>query len=166
MKKLLFILLVSICSNSWAQESKITTFILVRHAKKDLTQSTNDPDLSAVGKARVTKLVELFRSTQIDAIYSTEFKRTRQTVEPLAQDRSIPVMSYQPVVKTDIDLMLQKHVGQTILVSGHSNTVPTMVNYLIGEDKYKTFDDADYGNVIIVSVIERGKNTKVVWMQY
>lgn len=166
MKKLLFIFFVAIGIHTQAQESKITTFILVRHSEKDLTQSTNDPDLSKEGHARVVKLVELFRNAQIDAVYSTEYKRTRQTVEPLAQPRSLPVMSYQPMIKEDVDLMLKKHVGQTVLVSGHSNTIPNLINYLLGEDKYKNFDDTDYGNVVIVSLTERGKNAKVTWLRF
>jgi hypothetical protein len=40
------------------------------------------------------------------------------------------------------------------------------LNYLIGEEKYKTFDDTDYGNLIIVSFTERGKNVKVTWLRY
>ncbi|HEY3430646.1 MAG TPA: phosphoglycerate mutase family protein [Cyclobacteriaceae bacterium] len=167
MKKTFIIFLLTLFSHVLlAQENPITTFILVRHAEKDLTQSTNDPDLSPEGKARATKLAELLKKTQIDAVYSTEYKRTRQTVEPIAQVNSLVVMSYQPMVKDDFDLMIKKHQGKTILVSGHSNTIPNLVNYLVGEDKYKNFEDSDYGNIIIVSITERGKNAKVTWLRY
>jgi hypothetical protein len=40
------------------------------------------------------------------------------------------------------------------------------VNYLIGEDKYKPFEDGEYGNIIIVSVTALGKNAKVLWLKY
>lgn len=167
MKKFFGVVVLALFSHTlWAQENVITTFILVRHAEKDLTQSTNDPDLSAEGKARATRLAELLKKTQIDAVYSTEFKRTRQTVEPIAQLHSLNVMSYQPMVKDDFDLMLKNHQGKTILVSGHSNTIPNLVNYLVGEDQYKNFEDTDYGNVIIVSITQRGKNAKVTWLRY
>jgi len=166
MKKIFIILFVAISSIALAQEKTITTFILIRHAEKDLTQSTNDPDLSAAGKERAAKLIEVLKQTQIDAVYSTEFNRTRQTVEPLAKLHSLPVMSYQAMVKEDIDLMVQKHGGQTVLVSGHSNTIPHVINYLIGEEKYKPFADTEYDNIIIVSFTERGKNAKVVWLKY
>jgi 2,3-bisphosphoglycerate-dependent phosphoglycerate mutase len=166
MKKLLFTLFVAISFCSFAQETKITTFILVRHAEKNLNQSGNDPELSEDGKARTARLTALFQNAQIDAVYSTEFKRTRQTVEALAQSRSLAVTSYQPMVKDDFDLMLKKHQGQTVLVSGHSNTIPHLINYLVGEDKYKSFADDDYGNLVIVSVTERGKNAKVTWLRF
>ncbi|HEU5289973.1 MAG TPA: phosphoglycerate mutase family protein [Cyclobacteriaceae bacterium] len=166
MKKLVIIICVAISTISFAQEKTITTFILVRHAEKDLTQSTNDPDLSIEGKSRATRLSELFKKADIAAVYSTPFKRTQQTVAPLALQHSLNVVSYQAMVKEDVDLMLQKHGGQTVVVSGHSNTIPNLINYLIGEDKYKNFSDEDYGNIVIVSVTERGKNAKVVWMRY
>jgi broad specificity phosphatase PhoE len=166
MKKLLVALLVTINGASFAQENAITTFILVRHAEKNLNQSAHDPDLSAVGKERAAKLAEMLKQTNIDAVYSTEFIRTRQTVEQLAQQRSLPVVSYQASVKEDIDLMLQKHKGRTVVICGHSNTSPHVINYLIGEDKYKNFADDEYGNIVIVSLTDRGKNAKVVWMSY
>lgn len=166
MRKLFVILFVVFNTVAYAQEKSITTFILVRHAEKDLTQSTNDPDLSAEGKARATRLSDLLKKTEIAAVYSTPFKRTQQTVGPVAQALSLNVVSYQPMVKEDVDLMIKNHAGKTILVSGHSNTVPNLINYLIGEDKYKNFTDDDYGNIVIVSIIERGKDAKVVWMRY
>jgi 2,3-bisphosphoglycerate-dependent phosphoglycerate mutase len=166
MKKLFITLFVAFSTVAFAQENKITTFILVRHAEKDLNQSTDDPDLSAEGKSRATRLSELFKKTEIAAVYSTPYKRTQQTLEPLALLLSLPVVSYQAMVKEDIELMVKKHAGQTVLVSGHSNTIPNLINYLIGEDKYKTFADDEYGNIVIVSFMERGKNAKVVWLKY
>lgn len=166
MKKLLLILFVSISSIAFAQEKVITTFILIRHAEKDLTQSTNDPDLSADGKARATRLTEVLKKTDIHSIYSTPYKRTQQTVEPLAAAKSLKVNSYQANKMEEIDNMISQHAGGTILLSCHSNTVPQILNYLIGEEKYKTLEDTDYGNIIIVSITERGKNAKVVWMRY
>ena len=167
MKKLLIILLLAaINSVAFAQEKVITTFILIRHAEKDLTQSTNDPDLSADGKLRATQLTEVLKKTDIHSIYSTPYKRTQQTVEQVATAKSIKVMPYQANKMEEIDNMIKLHAGGTVLLSGHSNTVPQILNYLIGEEKYKTLDDGDYGNIIIVSITERGKNAKVVWMRY
>jgi 2,3-bisphosphoglycerate-dependent phosphoglycerate mutase len=159
-------LLLIIYATGFCQNNLITTFILIRHAEKDLTQSTSDPDLSAEGKARATKLVTMLKQTPVDAIYSTEYKRTRNTVEPLAAARSLLVMSYSPMIKEDIDIMLTKHKGGTVVVCGHSNTVPQFINYLIGEEKYKPMGDGDYGDIIVVSVTERSKNAKVVWLKY
>jgi hypothetical protein len=52
MRKNLVAIFLFLSSAAFSQEELVTTFILVRHAEKDLTQSTNDPDLSAEGKTR------------------------------------------------------------------------------------------------------------------
>lgn len=152
--------------SGYAQDQMLTTFILVRHAEKDLTQSTSDPDLSEEGKQRASRLVTMLQSTDVEVIYSTDFKRTKQTVEPVATARSLPVNTYDSRKTEEIDTMLYKHAGKTILVSGHSNTIPQFVNYLIGAEKYKPMGDGEYGNIIVVTVSERGKSANVVWLRY
>jgi broad specificity phosphatase PhoE len=165
MKKILFTA-VFLCVTLLAfSQEKITTFILVRHAEKDLTQSTNDPDLSAEGKARAAKLAEVLKQTDVTAIYSTPYKRTQQTVALLATEKSLSVQGYK-AKNEDVDAMLTQHAGGTIVVAGHSNTVPQFVNYLLGEEKYKILDDGDYGNLIVVSVTTRGKDAKVTWLKF
>jgi 2,3-bisphosphoglycerate-dependent phosphoglycerate mutase len=166
MKNLFVILFVAMSTVVFAQEKTITTFILIRHAEKDLTQSTNDPDLSVDGKARAARLSEMLKKTDIQAIYSTPYKRTQQTVESLAASKSLQILTYQANKMDEIDNMIKTHAGGTVLLSGHSNTVPMILNYLIGEEKYKVLEDGDYGNIVVVSVTERGKNTKVVWLKY
>jgi len=110
--------------------------------------------------------VDVLKKTDIRAIYSTPFKRTQQTVESLATAKGLQVMPYQANKMDEIDNMIKRHAGGAVLLSGHSNTVPLILNYLIGEEKYRVLDDGDYGNIIIVSVTERGKNAKVVWLRY
>jgi len=167
MMKIIAGLLFGLMSNVLqAQDNMITTFILVRHAEKDLTQSTNDPDLSAEGKGRAIKLAEMLKKTDIQAIYSTPYKRTQQTVQSLASAKGLQIMPYQANKMDEIDNMIRQHAGGTVLLSGHSNTVPMILNYLIGEEKYKILEDGDYGNIILVSVTMQGKNAKVVWMRY
>jgi broad specificity phosphatase PhoE len=108
----------------------------------------------------------MLKQTEINAVYSTDFKRTKQTVEPLIGSKSLSLNLYDPRKNTDIDAMLQQHAGQTILVSGHSNTIPAFANYLIGEEKYKPMGDGEYGNIIVISLTEKGKNAKVIWLSY
>lgn len=166
MIRIFFILLLTGCSFvSQAQES-ITTFILVRHAEKDLTQSTNDPDLSSEGKARALRLAALLNETSISAIYSTPYKRTRQTVDPLAANKNIKIIEYNASSEDDIDSMLGKHRGGTIVVSGHSNTIPWFANRLLGMEKYRPLEDGDYDNVWVITLSEKGKHASLVWLNY
>ncbi|MBX2896120.1 MAG: histidine phosphatase family protein [Cyclobacteriaceae bacterium] len=148
-----------------AQPPTITTVILVRHAEKE-TDDPKDPELSESGKQRAQRLAEVLKEIKVDAIYSTPYKRTRYTVAPLAEAKGLSVSTYDPSKKEEIDQLLQKFAGGTIVVAGHSNTVPDFANYLTGKTDFQNFDDSDYDNLLIVNVIERGKSAKAVWLTY
>jgi len=163
MKYLITLLLFS--SLSFVNAQTTTTFILVRHAEK-ADDGTKDPDLTEAGNARTNKLASLLKKSEIDAIYSTAYKRTRNTVAPLATSKGISVTDYEAFKTEAIDGMLKKHSGGTIVIAGHSNNIPWIANYLTGKETYKDFADTEYENLLIVTVIEKGKNTKVVWLSY
>ncbi len=149
---------------AYSQEN-ITTFILTRHAEKG-NDGTKDPDLSAVGTERAQSLMNLLQKTKVDAIYSTNYKRTRNTVAPLAQAKKITAEVYESFKGEEIDEMLRKYSGGTIVIAGHSNDIPWMANYLIGKEEFKTFDDTDYHNLLVISVVKKGMTSKVTWLAY
>lgn len=147
-------------------QDKMTTFILIRHAEKAMEQSTNDPDLAPAGKKRAQRLADLLNEGEVNAIYSTPFKRTRQTVEPLAIKKGLTILDYEINKEEEIDKMIVAHEGGTIVVVGHSNTIPWMANKLLGVQKHHPWEDGDYDNVLVITVIERGKSAKLVWLNY
>ena len=150
---LLSLLIVSLACHS--QDG--TTFILVRHAEKS-TDDPKDPNLSEAGITRTMKLADLLERTAITAVYSTPYKRTRSTVLPIANTRKLPVLEYAPTdPKAFAAELLGKHAGGTVLISGHSNTIPGLANALLGEEKFASFDDADYGNILVIFVDGSGK---------
>lgn len=161
MMKQLTIIFLFVTTLAYTQP--ITTFILVRHAEKG-NDGTKDPDLSEAGLMRAQSLTKLMQATKVDAIYSTPYKRTRNTVAPLAAAKAFDVLEYNKI--EEMDAILKKYQGGTLVICGHSNTVPALANYLIGKDSYQAFEDSDYGNIIIVSLVERGKNANVVWLTY
>jgi broad specificity phosphatase PhoE len=158
---ILFFLTLSVVAGA----QTITTVILVRHAEKG-TDDPKDPELSEAGKERAQHLAQVLKEIKVDAIYSTPYKRTRNTVTPLAEAKGISVLNYDPSKKEEIDMLLQKFAGGTIVIAGHSNTVPGLANYLTGKTEFQNFDDSDYDNLMVVTVVERGKNAKVVWLTY
>jgi broad specificity phosphatase PhoE len=162
MKKILVLcfLLGLAISPAFAQ-TDLTTFILVRHAEKS-SDDPRDPSLSAEGEARAQKLAEVLAEQDIAAIYSTPFKRTRTTAEPLAQAKGLTVNVYDFRSQTYLQDMLKKHKGSTILISGHSNTTPMVANILLGSEKFKQLDEKEYGMIFIVTVSEIGKGTVTV----
>ncbi len=131
---------------------KATTIFLVRHAEK--ADQSRDPDLNLAGKARAHRLLELLGEADIRAVYSTDYKRTQQTVAPIADKRGLNIISYRPFDEGMIEDLCTKHEGQNIVVAGHSNTIPDLVNKLIGEQKYEQLDDSDYSNIFVVTLFE------------
>src|SRR5436190_16889706 len=99
MTKVLFFVAFLSVSGSYGQ-TQITTVILLRHAEKGV--ESDDPDLNPAGKKRAESLVELLKKTKIDAIYSTPYKRTRNTVLPMAEARGLTVGNFNPSKMNDI----------------------------------------------------------------
>jgi 2,3-bisphosphoglycerate-dependent phosphoglycerate mutase len=164
MRPLLFLFFVALGFNVYSQ-STITTYILLRHAEKG-DDGTKDPDLSPAGKMRAEALVKTLAKQKIDAIYSTPLKRTRNTVAPLGAAKGLTVQDYNAANLAEVINVSQKFKGGTVVICGHSNTTPALLNLIAGKnDEFKTFDDADYANLIIVSVAN-GIPPKITWLTY
>src|SRR5258706_2170501 len=83
----------------------VTTVILIRHAEKNIEPNNPDPDLSPAGQARAQELVRMFGDTGINAIYATQYKRTQQSVKPLADRLGLPITQVNS--KNTVDLLAQ-----------------------------------------------------------
>jgi 2,3-bisphosphoglycerate-dependent phosphoglycerate mutase len=143
----------------------VTTVILIRHAEKVIDPNNPDVDLSPAGQARAQELVRIFGDSGINAIYATQYKRTQQTVKPLADKLGLPVNQVNS--KNTADLLAQisaQHSGQVIFISGHNSTVPEIIAAL-GGPTYPTIPETEYDNLYIVSVYRTGK-AKVVKLKY
>lgn len=162
MKKLfVLVLMLGLAISPVLAQNDLTTFILVRHAEKS-DDDPRDPSLSTEGQARANKLAEVLADQSITAVYSTPFKRTKTTAEPVAAAKGLTVETYDFRSQTYLQDMLQKHQGGTILISGHSNTTPMVANTLIGKESFQTLDESEYGMIFIVTVSEVGKGTVTV----
>src|SRR6478752_7971124 len=83
MKKIaiLLIAVLSIISIPFfAGAQNITTIILIRHAEKE--NNSNDPSLSPAGLDRSYRLQKALPGYKPDYFYSTDYKRTQQTITP------------------------------------------------------------------------------------
>lgn len=156
MKRFLILsLLLSVFTfTSVAQD--LTTFILVRHAEK-ATDDPRNPSLSAEGEARAVKLNEMLSPMDITAIYSTPLKRTRSTVQPIAASKSLEVQEYDYKNANLLKELMEQHSGGTLIISGHSNTTPILVNQLIGEERFGWLDEKEFDKIFIVTLSELGK---------
>jgi len=129
------------------------TIFVVRHAERADASAgaapamAADPDLSEKGKARAQALATVLRDAKITAIYTTQYKRTVQTAEPLAKALAIP-----PTVidARDTAALIEKlKTGGNALVVGHSNTVGPILQQLGVADAI-TLGDDDYDNIFVV----------------
>jgi len=143
----------------------VTTIILVRHAEKNIEPNNPDPDLSPEGFARAQEIARVFGETGINAIYATQYKRTQQTVKPLADRTGVAVRLLQANQTDELVKQLQTtNRGQTVFIAGHNNTVPAIVSTLSGET-YPTIPESEFDNLYIVTIYRFGK-AKVVKLKY
>ena len=143
----------------------VTTVILVRHAEKNIEPSNPDPDLSAAGQARAQELVHVLANTGINAIYASQYKRTQQTAQPLANRLGLTVSQVESS-KTD-DLVRQittSHRGGVVFVAGHNNTVPAIIAAL-GGGTFPVIPENEFDNMFIVTVYRFGR-ARVVRLKY
>lgn len=137
------------------EKKETTTFILVRHAEKS-KDDPRDPSLSDEGKMRAQKLAQHLSPMDIQGIYSTPFKRTITTVQPIAEMKGLEVQSYNYQDSLLLQNFIQAHAGETIVISGHSNTTPVLVNQLIGEERFEWLNENEYDKLFIVTASEIG----------
>lgn len=138
-----------------------TTFILVRHAEK-ANDGTKDPPLNEAGAQRAIDLASLLENQQITALYSTPFKRTRETLQPLASNMELQTQDYDPFAKGDwLAELYESHKGGTVVIAGHSNTIPNLANLLLGNEMFSQFDDSEYFNLLVIVGNEVGKGKLV-----
>ena len=154
-----FILFLLASASVYAQES--TVFIFTRHAEK-ADDGTRDPALSDKGVARAEKIQGILGDVDVTAVYSTDYKRTRSTVNPIAKEKNLEVQLYDPRDPEFLNSLLVKEKGGTVLISGHSNTVPSMINQL-AKTNYPNFSEKEYDNLVFVIV--KPENTPlVIWL--
>ena len=144
----------------------VTTIILVRHAERyNIEPGNQDPELTPEGLQRAEEIARVFGETGINAIYATQYKRTQQTVKPLADRTGVAVRLLQSNQTDELINQLQTtNRGQTVFIAGHNNTVPAIVSTLSGET-YPTIPESEFDNLYIVTIYRFGK-AKVVKMKY
>ena len=166
MKYNLYFILAAIltlgCANSTKKEQQATTttFILVRHAEK-ANDVTKDPPLTEEGTQRAERLAALLDQQDIVALYATPYQRTQLTLQPLATAKNLSVTSYQPGEEGFLTGLLESQPNNIIVIAGHSNTIPALVNELIGEEKFVQLDESDYNDIFVVTCSEIGKGNVI-----
>jgi|SRR5712691_11256095 len=143
--------------------------IVVRHAEK---VSDSDERLSEAGRARAMRLAALLKDAGVTTIYATDTERAKDTAQPLADAAKLPVQTYDlgssgpgkaVVAKPFIARLRQQHAGDVVLVVGHSNTVPALLQAL-GCAGNVSLAQGDYDNLFVV--VPSGKRATLVRLKY
>jgi phosphohistidine phosphatase SixA len=119
----------------------------------------DDPPLSPAGEQRAARLATMLVRSGIKAIYTTEFRRTRQTAAPLAERLKVaPVMSAARDPGPLVARLAKTQVPA--LVVGHADTLPGLIKAL-GVAGPVTIGDNDYDDLFLVIRGAAGKATLV-----
>ena len=163
MRFLLALTLAVLAAAQSAFAQSATVVLVVRHAER--APGSGDPPLSDVGQARAADLADIGKLTGISAIVTTQLQRTRQTAAPLAEALKItPVVvpTQQDLAKhaAEVAAAVRQQAGKTILVVGHSNTVPGIVAAL-GGPKIADLCEPEYDSLITL-ILDAGGSVRMV----
>jgi broad specificity phosphatase PhoE len=141
---------------------QVTTVMLIRHAEPGDTPPGN-PTLNTAGQARAQTLVHVAGSAGVAAIFATELTRTQQTAQPLATQLGLTITQVPAADVTGLVSQIRtSHRGQVVLVAGHSNTVPQIIQALGGGTV--TIGDGEFDNLFVVTIW--WKRVKVLRLKY
>ncbi len=130
---------------------------LVRHAEKG-DDGTHDPALSPEGRRRAMALAGQLALAGVTRLYATEYKRTQQTLEPLAEKtgHSVEVIEARDP-QAQLRSLLDLPAGSLAVVAGHSNTIPALVCDLGGQsedldcgESGRTLDESEYDRLYLL----------------
>jgi phosphohistidine phosphatase SixA len=134
-----------------------TTVFVMRHGEKLTTDPKDeDPALAPAGEARALELAQLFgrapKGSGLDAIFVSEFRRTQDTVGPLANRLGVPVIR-MPADDPEATARraLAENRGGRVLIVGHSDSVPEIVQELSGFE-VGPMSESEYGILYVVTV--------------
>ncbi len=142
-----------------AQAAPITVFV-VRHAEKG--PETPDPSITPQGQQRAAALARVLGDSRVSAVFASEFRRTQETVTPLAAAAGLTT-AVVPAGSLD-SLVLRLRAlppGSRALVASHSNLVHLIVEKLSGV-KIPPLTDANYDRLVVVTVMADGRGEAVV----
>ncbi len=163
MRKSLLILLILFQGISvFAFQSEIvdepTTIVFIRHAER-AEDGTRNPPISEEGIKRSENLINSLNELDIklSGVFSTAYKRTNMTATPTAEYFDLEIIEYDfsNIVGWLTDL-IDDNSGSSILIVGHSNTTPMLINMVLGEELLEQLEEDEYGDLFVVRTSKYG----------
>lgn len=155
MVRVLLAILALCCICAATASSDVDSFklYLLRHAEKQLDGS-RDPELNAAGKRRAAQLASWLGDRQLQKVWSSDYRRTRDTATPLLNESGLELAIYDPRQQGALagTLLAEK---QNAVIVGHSNTIPELAR-LLCHCEVDDMDESEYDRLIVVAV-DNGK---------
>ncbi len=169
MTRILAVVLATVlaASTAWADDAGETTVILVRHAEKVATGG-DVPLKKPEGIERAQALVGVVEKAGVSVAIASKYRRTQMTLAPAVAALGLPSASVLELTepKAVAAEILARRRGETILVAGHSNTVPQIIEELGAPSLCPPFEidpqhgcmipDPEYDHLFIVKIPPAG----------
>jgi broad specificity phosphatase PhoE len=134
--------------------------VLVRHAEK-ASEPASDPPLTEPGAARAAALLDALKDARVAAVITTQYERTRATAAPVAAAAGLTPIIVRAGGTVDehahevAQAVRARPSGETVLIVGHSNTVPAIIAAL-GGPRLPDLCDGEYDDLFLLTLPERG----------
>lgn len=159
------ILFLCLCGISWADNNDTntasktdtyndthTSIYLVRHFEKQAPnlETGNDVALTDLGEENAQKLANWLSEAQLQHLFTTDYKRTRQSIAPVQDLTQLVLQIYQPQNLSTLAQSLMLLDGNA-LVLGHSNTTGVLYGLLGCQEVL--LSESEYGDIFKVSFL-------------
>jgi len=146
------LLLVFVLLTGAALAQQPGTIFIVRHAERQASapvpSKTDDPQLTDVGRRRANCLARTLKDSDITTVITSGITRTNQTAEPLATTLHLEIKKL-PSISETVTAAKQAVASGSVLIVGHSNTVPEIVKGLTGANV--TVPDDSFDQMFVVT---------------
>ena len=153
MKRLLLAAALSLLT---AGSAVAQTVVLVRHAER--VDASADPGLSEAGLARAAALSEALREAHPVLVLTSPLQRTRLTAGPTAEYHSAPLEAVSlegggaAHVAATVARVRALPTDATVLIVGHSNTVPLIARAL-GYAEAADMPECEYDRMTVLHLM-------------
>lgn len=159
------LLLAAALSLATALPAMAQTVIIVRHAEK--ADASADPVLSEAGQARAQALAAELADDHPAIILTSPLQRTRLTAAPTAEHHSVTpeAIALNGGVQAHLAEIVARVQAQpedaTILIVGHSNTVPLIARAL-GYPDAADMPECEYDRMTTLHLLGEGRAHAIV----
>lgn len=122
-------------------------YILLRHSEKE---NGVNPSLSDIGQKRAIMLARMFGECNKVSIYSTGYRRTKQTAQPLSEATGQTTQEYD---RNELESLVEElsQVKGAKIVIGHSTTTLQLLELLTGIAGDPIDEDTEFDRLYIFS---------------